>query len=123
MMAKQMLVTDDLDGSSHAETVEFSFDGVRYSIDLAKKNRTGLDRVFKPWIAAATPVKGRGSSGRSRSGSGRRSTRPRSTPAGSGVDLAAVRAWAAEQGIEVSARGRVAQSVIDAYQASHQRGH
>lgn len=122
MMAKQMLITDDLDGSSSAETVEFSFDGVSYSIDLAKKNRTALDRVFKPWIAAATPVTSRGPGGRPRSGSGRRSsrsTRSRSTAAGSGVDLAAVRAWAAEQGIEVSARGRVAQSVIDAYQAAH----
>lgn len=122
MMAKQVLVSDDLDGSSNAETVEFSLDGVAYSIDLDKRNRTALDRAFKPWIAAATPVTGRGSAARSRRASGRRagtSSRSRSGAAGSGVDLAAVRAWALDQGIEVSARGRVAQSVIDAYEAAH----
>lgn len=123
MMAKQVLVTDDLDGSANSQTVEFSFDGLSYSIDLAKKNRAALERALKPWIAAATPVKGRrsGDRSRSRSGSGRRpsrSSRSRPSAAGAGVDVAAVRAWAAEQGIEVSPRGRVARSVIEAYEAA-----
>lgn len=118
-MASTVLITDDLDGSSNAQTVEFSFDGTNYSIDLARRNRAALEKVLKPYIAAATEVTGR--SARSHTRSSRRNeagrTR-RSSTARSGVALAAVRAWAAEQGIEVSARGRIAQSVIEAYQAA-----
>ena len=62
---------------------------------------------YAPYLAAATKV--------SRRSSGRRST---SNTASRG-DLSAVRAWASKQGIEVSARGRIAKSVIDQYDASH----
>ena len=43
-MAKTGLIVDDLDGSPNAETVDFSFDGVSYSIDLARKNRAAFER-------------------------------------------------------------------------------
>jgi hypothetical protein len=36
--------------------------------------------------------------------------------------LAVVRAWARESGIEVSARGRLPQEVIDAYKQAHNEG-
>lgn len=36
------------------------------------------------------------------------------------VDNAAVRAWAAEQGIEVAARGKIPRHVIDRYLAAHE---
>ena len=112
LMAKTVMIVDDLDGSPNAETVKFSFDGVSYSIDLSKKNRAAFAKALKPWRDAATRDSG---APRRMSTSRGRSRQPRRT----GPDLAAVRAWAHEQGVEVSERGRVAQSVIDAYYAAH----
>ncbi|MFI0718917.1 histone-like nucleoid-structuring protein Lsr2 [Streptomyces sp. NPDC021224] len=43
---------------------------------------------------------------------------PETTP--SAPAAADVRAWAAEQGIEVSAKGKIPQDVTDAYVAAHQ---
>lgn len=114
-MAQTTIVTDDLDGSPNAETIEFGFDGVMYTIDLARKNRTAFEKALKPYLTAATRQVARRSSSDSNTRRARRSSNGRRS---SGVDLAAVRAWAAEQGIEVSSRGRVAQDVIDAYTAS-----
>ncbi len=108
-MAKTTIVTDDLDGTSAAETVSFSYEGVAYSIDLSKKNRAALEKALKPYLAAATKV--RRSTRRS---SSRSTSRRRPGPA-----LSDVRNWAAEQGMEVSARGRIAQDVLNAYTAAH----
>jgi hypothetical protein len=111
-MAKTVITTDDIDGSANAETVEFSFDGANYAIDLTKKNRTALEKALKPYIDAAKRAPSRGrrpTSARVPRGSSRRSP---------GVDLAAVRAWAAENDHVVSSRGRIAKSVVDAYNAA-----
>lgn len=113
-MAKTLITTDDLDGSTDAETIRFSYNGTSYTIDLAKRNRTAFEKALKPYIDVAEKTSGRRSSaatGRSRSGGRRRRS--------SAVDLASVRAWARENGIEVSERGRVAQSVIDAYREAN----
>lgn len=53
-MAKTVILVDDIDGSSNAETVRFSYDGVAYSIDLSRKNRAAFDKAIKPWVQAAT---------------------------------------------------------------------
>ncbi len=108
-MAKTVITTDDLDGSSGAESVSFSYGGKSYEIDLAKKNRVNLDKLLKPYIdvARVSSTGGRRATG---AGRGRRS---------STVDLTAVRAWAAENGIEVSSRGRIAAAVMDEYNAAH----
>lgn len=108
-MAKTYTITDDIDGSPNAETVTFSFDGTNYEIDLAKKNRTAFEKALKPYIEAAEPDSRRGS-GRGR---GRRSS------GGPKRDLAAIRAWAHEQGYAVSERGRVAQAIVEEYDAAH----
>lgn len=109
-MAKTVVTTDDLDGSPNAETVTFSFDGRSFEIDLSKKSRTALEKALKPYIDAGRTV-------------GSRSTRNAATSRGRGrrsgsVDLAAVRAWAAENGIAVSDRGRISASVLEQYQAA-----
>jgi len=109
-MAKTVVTTDDIDGSPNAETVTFSFDGRSFEIDLSKKSRTALEKALKPYIDAGRSVGSRTaratSAGRGR---GRRS---------SSVDLAAVRAWAAENGVQVSDRGRISASVLEQYQAA-----
>jgi Lsr2 len=51
-----VIVTDDLDGSEHAETVSFGFEGVTYEIDLAKKNRAKLEKALAPYIEAGRRV-------------------------------------------------------------------
>jgi hypothetical protein len=109
-MAKTVVTTDDIDGSPNAETVTFSFDGRSFEIDLSKKSRAALEKALKPYIDAGRPVGGRSTRGTGSSrGRGRRSN---------SVDLAAVRAWASENGIAVSDRGRISASVLEQYQAA-----
>jgi hypothetical protein len=96
-------LTDDTDGSEAAETVSFGYRGKSYEIDLSEKNAQKLDDVMALYIGHAR-----------RAGGSHRSARS-STP--SGVDPKAVRAWAIEQGYEVSARGRVSADLIAAYNA------
>jgi hypothetical protein len=108
-MAKTYVVTDDLDGSSGAQTVSFSVDGRSYELDLAKKNRSAFDKAIKPYVDAARKAPAN-------------ATRKASAQRGrnsSTVDLGAVRAWAAENDIAVSDRGRIAAAVMDAYNAAH----
>jgi hypothetical protein len=109
-MAKQTVVTevlvDDLDGTPGERTVNFTWDGVSYEIELSKKNAVAFERAMKPYTDAARRI--RGSRGR-RSG-GRGSAKR---------DLTAIREWATKNGFDVSTRGRIASSVIDAYEAAN----
>jgi nucleoid-associated protein Lsr2 len=112
LMAKTVITTDDIDGSPNAETVEFSYAGTSYTIDLTKKNRAAFEKALKPYIQVAH--KGGARPRRPTSGRSRRTTRSHSS-----VDLSAVRAWAAANDHEVAPRGRISKAVMDAYQAAH----
>jgi hypothetical protein len=115
-MAKTLITTDDLDGSPDAETIRFSYNGASYTIDLSKKNRTAFEKAIKPYIDVAEKSSGRraGAAGARRTRAGGRRRRS------SAIDLSVVRAWARENGIDVSDRGRIAQTTIDAYRdANH----
>jgi hypothetical protein len=109
-MAKrvQVIHTDDIDGSEAAETITFALDGISYSIDLSAHNAKKLRDAFAPYIAAGE---------RDRSASSRRtaSSRRKST----GTAATDIRAWAAAQGMQVSARGRVSAEVREAYERAH----
>lgn len=110
-MAKKTITTteftDDLDGGTAVGTVSFSYEGANYELDLSKKNKTAMDKAFKPYIDHARRV---------RATRGRRSSSGSSGPK---RNLSEIRAWAAEQGIQVSERGRIAADVINAYEAVH----
>jgi hypothetical protein len=118
-MARQVITTliDDLDGKPADRTVEFSLDGTSYTIDLSDANAGKLRKALDPFISAGTRV-GRGGSGRGpgrppASGSGR---------AGNDRDQnKAIRDWATQNGHQVSERGRIPQSITDAYRAAHGR--
>ncbi|MGH3495677.1 MAG: histone-like nucleoid-structuring protein Lsr2 [Sciscionella sp.] len=114
-MAKKVLTTteftDDLDGSKAAGTVSFSFDGVAYEIDLSKKNAAAFTKAITPYIESARKVRGTART------AGRRRTSRSSARAVRG-DLGAVRAWAAENGYAVAARGRIPAAIMDAYTAA-----
>jgi nucleoid-associated protein Lsr2 len=96
---------DDLDGGPADETVRFGLGGTGYEIDLSKKNATAFRAQLAPFIAHARRV-GRGPRRRP----GRTiSSRERSSD---------IRAWAKDQGITVSERGRIPASVAERYDAA-----
>lgn len=100
------VVNDDIDGSTrNVETFTFSFQGHAYEIDLGPKNAKALRADMDKWTEHARKAK-RNSAGRRRS----------ATPASKNSDEAArIRAWAAENGVEVSARGRIPSAVVEQY--------
>jgi len=90
---------DDIDGSDAEGTVSFALEGVQYEIDLSDKNKEKLTKALQPYIEAGRKTGGRRASGSSRGKS----------------ESGAIRAWAAENNIEVPARGRIPQAVVDQY--------
>ena len=111
-MAKQVitLLTDDLDGGEADRTVEFGLDGVNYTIDLSEKNAGKLRKALDPFLNAATRV------GRSNAvaSTGRRGVST-TTGRASRDQNQAIREWAAKNGYEVSERGRIPGSIVEAY--------
>jgi len=101
-----VVITDDLDGSVNAKTVSFGLDGMSYEIDLGEKNRAKLEKDFAPYVDAARRI--------SRS---RRPASPR--PTGPRIDRAQIRAWAKDNGMKVSERGRISAEVMQQYEAVH----
>jgi hypothetical protein len=111
-MAKQVLtvLTDDLDGGEADRTIEFGLDGVNYSIDLSEKNAGKLRKALEPYLSVATRV---GRSGAADARGGRRGAV--STGRASRDQNQAIREWATRNGYEVSERGRIPSSIVEAY--------
>jgi hypothetical protein len=105
----QVVLTDDIDGGEADETIQFALDGVSYEIDLSEANAEALRESLAPYAEAARRVGGRISR---RSGQKPRATTER-------VDMSSVRAWARENGYQISDRGRVSGEVRAAYEAAH----
>jgi hypothetical protein len=103
----QVLLVCDLhdDDTEGTETIRFSLDGAAYEIDLCAAHAAQLRDAFATYVGSARRA------GRVSSGPGRRKV-------ATGVDPAAVRAWAKSNGIKVSERGRVAADVIERYTAA-----
>jgi hypothetical protein len=96
---------DDLDGGPAVETVRFAVGGAEYEIDLNKKNAAAFRRQLAPFVEHARRA-GRGPRLRAgRSAAGRERG-------------AAIRAWANQRGIAVSARGRIPADVVEQYEAA-----
>ncbi|MCO4274255.1 Lsr2 family protein [Pseudarthrobacter sp. HLT3-5] len=112
-MAKTTItkITDDLDGSDNASSYTFSWGKDQYEIDLSEKNVKELEDFLGKYIDVASKETARLPRERSASSSAPKSNKEY---------LTKVRSWASQNGHEVNARGRVAQSVIDAYEkAAH----
>ena len=111
-------LVDDISGDVIAdgagETVSFAIDGRSYEIDLSDKNAAKLREALQPYIAA-----GRRSSALSAPArqAVARSTKPATSHWSAGY--AVVREWAQTNGVDVSPRGRVADSVMKAYEDAH----
>lgn len=112
-MARKVItvLTDDLDGGQADRTVEFGLDGVTYTIDVSDENAGVLRKALDPYINAGRRI------GRGPVDTGR-STRRADRPAVSGMDREqnrAIREWAGRSGYEISERGRIPVSIIEAY--------
>ena len=107
------LLTDDITGKDipegEGETFEFAFQGYAYSIDLDAKNSKKfhdaityyIDHARRTGKAQVAPLR--------RTGEARRSA---------DTDPSEIRAWAEENGYEVSARGRIRTEIVEAYKAA-----
>jgi hypothetical protein len=116
-MARQIItvLSDDLDGSEADRTVEFGLDGVNYTIDLSDKNAGKLRKALEPYITAGSRVGRGGVAGRA-SGRGRGAA---SSGRSNRDQNQAIREWAVKNGYEVSERGRIPMSVVEAFNAAH----
>lgn len=101
----RIIVTDDIDGGEAEGTIRFSIGGTGYEIDLSKKHADQFASAIAPFTAAARKVSGTKRS--SRDGGATRH------------DQSGIRAWAREQGLKVSDRGRIPADVIAKYEAAH----
>ncbi|MEV7094865.1 Lsr2 family protein [Amycolatopsis sp. NPDC051045] len=102
-------ILDDIDGSTAAQTVQFSLDGVTFEIDLSDRNATALRHVLSRYIGAGRRIGGRKvrvATGQSTSTSDRERNQQ-------------IRAWANANGFEVSERGRLSSGVVAAYEEAH----
>lgn len=104
-------LTGDIIEAGGGRTVQFAFDGSSYEIDLTEENAEKLREAFTDYVAAARKVSG---------GRGSRQAATSSSKSRSSADeLAKIREWAAANGFEVAARGRISQQVRDAYDAAN----
>ena len=108
-MARQIItvLTDDIDGGNADRTVEFGLDGVSYTIDLSEKNIAKLRKALDPYLAAGTRA--------SRTANGRRGGSTPSSPRSNREQNQAIREWAGKNGYELSERGRIPSSIVEAY--------
>jgi nucleoid-associated protein Lsr2 len=111
-MAKQIvtLLTDDIDGSEADRSVELGLDGVNYTIDLSEKNSGKLRKALDPYLAVASRVGRSTASGRI---AGRAAAPARSTA--NRDQNQTIREWATKNGYEVSERGRIPSSIVEAF--------
>ncbi len=103
----QVLLVCDLhdDDTEGTETIRFSLEGASYEIDVCASHGAALRDAFAPYVGSARRA-GRPDSG------GRRRRVP------TGVDPAAVRAWAKSQGLKVNERGRIPADIVERFTAA-----
>lgn len=107
-MATKTITTlvDDVDGTDAAETVTFALDGTIYEIDLSDKNADALRATVSTWASRAREI-------------GKQRGARRNIKAVGDSRNALIRAWAAREGIQIPARGRIPNEVQRQYDAVH----
>lgn len=98
----QVILVDDLDGGDATETVGFALDGVAYEIDLNAAHASELRAAFSPYVEAGRRTTSRKSAARPRTAG----------------DVPKIRAWALDNGHDVSSRGRIPAKIREAYYAA-----
>ena len=100
----RIVLIDDINGELGDETIKFGLDGIDYEIDLCTENATKLRDLLDPWIQAGRRVGGRRVAG---------------TDTRQVSDASKIRAWAREQNMQVSEKGRISAKVRSAYYRTH----
>ena len=97
-------------------TVTFLLDNRSYEIDLSDENTDKLHDALAPFIEHGRKAGGRsGGRGRTRGQAPMTDTPARSNR----EETHAIREWARQNGHQISDRGRIPKSVIEAYQAAN----
>jgi hypothetical protein len=114
-MATKVITVDDFDGYEGEDVAKRDFEvgGTTYTIDLGDANHKRLGDILDalaPFLEKAQEVK--------RAGRTRKSAAD-AAPRLQGYTNSDVRQWAGEQGIEVSARGKIADEVYERFIAAH----
>ena len=106
-MAQKVTIAleDDLTGGPAEQTLQFAFDGTDYEIDLNAKNAAAFGKQLAPYIEHARR-------------SGRAQPRRSGRTAAGRQHSGDIRAWAKEQGLAVSERGRIPAGVLEQYHAA-----
>jgi Lsr2 len=103
----EILLVDDIDGSKADENIQFGLDGVEYEIDLSNKNAEKLRSSLQQFVESARRLK----------------TGKRNATAAVGKrsgNTKEIRAWAEENGYQVSSRGRIQAEIVEAFESAHQ---
>jgi hypothetical protein len=108
-MAQRIIreLIDDIDGSEAESTVEFTFRGNTYELDLSAKNIARLDKALSPFLEHARRL--------GRTGAAKAKTKAIRVAS----DAATVRIWATSNGYEVPVRGRIPNDIRAAYEAAN----
>ncbi|MFC0112550.1 histone-like nucleoid-structuring protein Lsr2 [Kibdelosporangium aridum] len=116
-MVQKVLVqlVDDLDGTTYDDivTVTFGLDVAGYEIGLSAQNAAKLRNQLGDFVDNA-----RWTGGRVKQGSSPKAA----VSATNRGQTRAIRGWSRQNGYELSDRGRIFSSVIDAFEAAHAGG-
>lgn len=112
----QVQLVDDLNGEEAQETVRFGIDGTAYEIDLTTNNAEALRTALAEYVGRGRKAK----AGRKGQG-GQQASSNSSASSGRAKreDTQQIRQWAQDNGYNPSSRGRITQSIIDAYTEAH----
>lgn len=123
-MAKRVRyeLVDDIDGSAipdgEGESIDFSVDGVDYTIDLKTKNANDFRKKIDYYIENATRIGGR--KRRPTPAGGHSPTAPtQSAGARTAGQTREIRQWAADNDYDISDRGRIPAAIVEAFHADH----
>lgn len=112
-MATKTVTTlvDDIDGTTDdVVTCAFGLGDSHFEIDLNAAHREELESVLAKFVSAGRQI---------RADKPARQTRPAKTERTDREHTHAVRQWAKENGYEVSERGRISKSLVEAFEAAH----
>jgi hypothetical protein len=115
MVATKVITVDDVDGYDGEDVAkrEFEVGDRKFTLDLGDGNFKRLGELLDslaPYLEKASEVK---QAGRARKSGTDGGTRLR------GYTNTDVRAWAGQEGVEVSARGKIADEVYEKFIAAH----
>lgn len=107
MQRVNVRLEDDLTGGPADETVGFGIDGRAYEIDLNARHAAEFRRQVARFLEHASLVRPA-------------HRRPSVRTLASRERSRQIRAWAEEQGLDVSERGRLPREVIQQYESAHE---